>query len=49
MHDFSTLSKEYIFAMVQGMYHFEAHDVRSPELLNDRELIDFYNAFIGHD
>lgn len=43
----STLSKEFLLAMVTAMYRYEAHDVRDPALLTDAEMLDFYAAYMG--
>ena len=43
----STLSKEFLLAMVSAMYRYEAHEVRDPDLLTDAEIEDFYTAYMG--
>jgi hypothetical protein len=43
----STLSREFLLAMVGAMYRYEAHDVRDPALLTDAEMLDFYAAYMG--
>lgn len=42
----STLSKEFLLAMVCSMYRYEAHDP-SPTLLTDAEMEEFYSAYMG--
>jgi hypothetical protein len=45
----STLSKEFLLAMVCAMYKYEAHEVRNLDmkLLSDIEMEDFYNSYMG--
>lgn len=43
----SSCSVEFINAMVQAMYQFEAHQVRSEGLLTRKEEMDFYWAYMG--
>lgn len=43
----ATLSKDFLLAMVCDMYRYEANEVRSPELLTDQEMEDFYFAYMG--
>lgn len=49
----SQLSKEYIFAMVQSMYHFEAHQTATLQnidvLLSDSEIKEFYYSFMSYE
>lgn len=45
----STLSKEFLLAMVCAMYRYESHAVLDPDLklLTDAEMEDFYTAYLG--
>jgi hypothetical protein len=47
----SQLSKEYIFSMVQSMYHYEAKQTATmqniDELLSDAEIMEFYSLYMG--
>lgn len=45
--DKSTLSTDFIQAMVRSMYRFEASLVNDPELLSGQDLEDFYLSFLG--
>ena len=44
----SDLQKEYLFTMVQEMYHYEAQQFLNPNLLTDDEMMDFYLAYMGN-
>jgi len=43
----SELSTSFLSDMVQCMYKFEATQVRTLELLTDKEMMDFYKAYMG--
>jgi hypothetical protein len=43
----AALSNEFLLAMVCAMYRYEAHEVRTPKLLTDQEMEDFYFAYMG--
>jgi hypothetical protein len=47
----SQLSKEYLFSMVQSMYHYEARQTATleniDELLSDAEITEFYQLYMG--
>lgn len=44
----SQISKEYLFAMVQAMYKYETTLTHMPDLLNDKEMFDFYSTYMGY-
>lgn len=43
----AALSTDFIVTMVLAMYRYEAKEVRSPELLTDAEMEDFYLSYMG--
>lgn len=43
----SNMSIEFINAMVQAMYSYEAKQVLCLDLLNKQEMNDFYQAYLG--
>ena len=47
----SQLSKEYLFSMVQSMYHYESKQTATieniDELLSDAEIMEFYSLYMG--
>lgn len=43
----AALSTDFILAMVTAMYRYEAHEVRTPKLFTDKEMEDFYMAYMG--
>lgn len=43
----SELSKEFLFAMVQSMYAYEAKLVHEDRLLWDSEMVEFYITYMG--
>lgn len=45
----STLNKEFLFAMVQSMYKYECSLINTYELLNDKEIHEFYMSYLCVD
>lgn len=43
----SELSTGFLFQMVQGMYKFECSQTHTSELMTDKEMMDFYMAYMG--
>lgn len=43
----SELSPQFMLAMALSMYRFEAHQTRTPGLLKDAEILEFYAAYMG--
>lgn len=43
----AALSTDFLLAMVCAMYRYEAHKVRTPKLLTDEEMEDFYLSYMG--
>lgn len=48
MPKLSDISPEFLLGMVTSMYHFEAKQVLSEDLLTDKEIGDFYATFMGN-
>jgi hypothetical protein len=42
----STLSKEFLFAMVQAMYKYETTLINRTDLLTDEEMLEFYKSYM---
>ena len=43
----SAMSRPFISAMVNAMYAWEAAMHDDPNLVNDNEAVDFYDAYMG--
>jgi hypothetical protein len=43
----SLMHKEYLLQMVQTMYRYETRLTHMQRLLDDSEMMCFYNAYIG--